>query len=96
VSVLQRSPVPARTISNSFTASTWLILGYVDKSAVEVTGLCDPRVRAAMVAEGIELCSLGNVLERLCERDMRAAIGSRLYSGASDIQRNLVVQHLGL
>jgi alkylation response protein AidB-like acyl-CoA dehydrogenase len=30
------------------------------------------------------------------ERDVRDALGSRLYSGTSDIQRNLAAQHMGI
>jgi alkylation response protein AidB-like acyl-CoA dehydrogenase len=30
------------------------------------------------------------------ERDLRDAIGSRLYSGTSEIQRNLIARQLGL
>ena len=38
----------------------------------------------------------GYMTEYELERDVRDAIGSRLYSGTSDIQRNIVARHLGL
>jgi alkylation response protein AidB-like acyl-CoA dehydrogenase len=38
----------------------------------------------------------GYMSEYEVERDVRDAIGSRLYSGTSDIQRNLVARYLGL
>jgi alkylation response protein AidB-like acyl-CoA dehydrogenase len=39
---------------------------------------------------------LGYTEEYEIERDVRDAIGSRLYSGTSEIQRNLAARHLGL
>lgn len=38
----------------------------------------------------------GYTTEYELERDLRDAIGSRIYSGTSDIQRNLIARHLGL
>lgn len=38
----------------------------------------------------------GYMTEQEIERDLRDAIGSRLYSGTSEIQRNLVARYLGL
>lgn len=38
----------------------------------------------------------GYMTETQVERDLRDAIGSRIYSGTSDIQRNLITAHLGL
>jgi alkylation response protein AidB-like acyl-CoA dehydrogenase len=38
----------------------------------------------------------GYMAEYGIERDVRDAIGSRLYSGTSDIQRNLIARYLGL
>ncbi|HEX8582389.1 MAG TPA: acyl-CoA dehydrogenase family protein [Acidimicrobiales bacterium] len=39
---------------------------------------------------------LGYTAEYELERDVRDAVGSRLYSGTSEIQRNLAARHLGL
>jgi alkylation response protein AidB-like acyl-CoA dehydrogenase len=30
------------------------------------------------------------------ERDVRDALGSQIYSGTSDMQRNVIARHLGL
>lgn len=38
----------------------------------------------------------GYMTDQELERDVRDALGSRLYSGTSDIQKNLVAMHLGL
>jgi alkylation response protein AidB-like acyl-CoA dehydrogenase len=38
----------------------------------------------------------GYMTEMEIERDVRDAIGGRLYSGTSDIQRNLIARKLGL
>lgn len=38
----------------------------------------------------------GYASEYELEREVRDAVGSRLYSGTSDIQRNIVAKHLGL
>jgi alkylation response protein AidB-like acyl-CoA dehydrogenase len=38
----------------------------------------------------------GYMTEYEVERDVRDAIGSRIYSGTSDIQKNIVASHLGL
>ncbi|MGH8923038.1 MAG: acyl-CoA dehydrogenase family protein [Acidimicrobiia bacterium] len=38
----------------------------------------------------------GYMTETEIERDLRDAVGSRIYSGTSDIQRNLIAAHLGL
>jgi alkylation response protein AidB-like acyl-CoA dehydrogenase len=38
----------------------------------------------------------GYTTEYEAERDMRDAIGGTLYSGTSEIQRNLIARHLGL
>jgi alkylation response protein AidB-like acyl-CoA dehydrogenase len=38
----------------------------------------------------------GYMTEYELERDVRDAVGSRLYSGTSDIQRNIIAGHLGL
>ena len=38
----------------------------------------------------------GYLTESELEREVRDAIASRIYSGTSDIQRNLVAAHLGL
>jgi alkylation response protein AidB-like acyl-CoA dehydrogenase len=38
----------------------------------------------------------GYMTEYEVERDVRDAVGARIYSGTSDIQRNLVAHHLGL
>jgi alkylation response protein AidB-like acyl-CoA dehydrogenase len=38
----------------------------------------------------------GYVTETGLERDVRDALGSRLYSGTSEIQRNVIAAHLGL
>ena len=38
---------------------------YRSERTQEVKALCDPRVRAAILAEGIELCSFGNVALRM-------------------------------
>lgn len=38
----------------------------------------------------------GYMSEAEIERDLRDAIGSRIYSGTSDIQRNLIARHMGL
>jgi alkylation response protein AidB-like acyl-CoA dehydrogenase len=38
----------------------------------------------------------GYMTEYEVERDVRDAIGARIYSGTSDIQRNIVARHLGL
>ena len=38
----------------------------------------------------------GYMVEYGLERDVRDAIASRLYSGTSDIQRNLAARHMGL
>ena len=38
----------------------------------------------------------GYMTEYELERDVRDAIGSRIYSGTSDIQKNIVAGHLGL
>ena len=38
----------------------------------------------------------GYMTEMGIERDLRDAIGSRLYSGTSEIQRNIIAQFLGL
>jgi hypothetical protein len=38
----------------------------------------------------------GYMTEYEVERNVRDAIGARIYSGTSDIQRNIVAHHLGL
>jgi len=38
----------------------------------------------------------GYMTEAEIERDVRDAVASRIYSGTSDIQRNLIATHLGL
>ena len=38
----------------------------------------------------------GYVTETGLERDVRDAIGGRLYSGTSEMQRNVIARHLGL
>jgi alkylation response protein AidB-like acyl-CoA dehydrogenase len=38
----------------------------------------------------------GYVSETGLERDVRDALGSRIYSGTSDMQRNVIARHLGL
>jgi alkylation response protein AidB-like acyl-CoA dehydrogenase len=38
----------------------------------------------------------GYVTEAGIERDIRDALGSRIYSGTPEMQRNLVARHLGL
>jgi alkylation response protein AidB-like acyl-CoA dehydrogenase len=38
----------------------------------------------------------GYLKEYGVERELRDAVGSQLYSGTSDIQRNLIARHLGL
>ena len=38
----------------------------------------------------------GYLTESQLEREVRDAFASRIYSGTSDIQRNLVASHLGL
>ncbi len=45
---------------------------YCSERVVEVRTLCDPRVRAAVVAMGIELCSFGNIAALMEEPDERA------------------------
>lgn len=40
--------------------------------------------------------ALGYMADSGIERDLRDAIGSRIYSGTSDIQRNLIARQLGL
>jgi alkylation response protein AidB-like acyl-CoA dehydrogenase len=40
--------------------------------------------------------ALGYMTEGEVERDVRDAVASRIYSGTSDIQRNIVARHLGL
>ena len=44
---------------------------YCSERVVEVRTLCDPRVRAAVVAMGIELCSFGNIAALMEEPDER-------------------------
>ncbi len=44
---------------------------YSIERVVEVRTLCDPRVRAAVVAMGIELCSFGNIAALMEEPDER-------------------------
>ena len=39
---------------------------------------------------------LGYLVEHELEREMRDALGSRLYSGTSEIQKNLIASLLGL
>lgn len=38
----------------------------------------------------------GYMTESELERDVRDAVGSRIYSGTSDIQRNLIARHMGV
>jgi alkylation response protein AidB-like acyl-CoA dehydrogenase len=38
----------------------------------------------------------GYLKEYGVERELRDAVGSQLYSGTSDVQRNLIARHLGL
>ena len=38
----------------------------------------------------------GYMTEQQVERDLRDAVASRLYSGTTDIQRNIIARHLGL
>jgi alkylation response protein AidB-like acyl-CoA dehydrogenase len=38
----------------------------------------------------------GYMTEYELEREVRDAIGARLYSGTSDIQRNIIAGHMGL
>jgi alkylation response protein AidB-like acyl-CoA dehydrogenase len=38
----------------------------------------------------------GYMTESEIEREVRDAVASRIYSGTSDIQRNLIAAHLGL
>jgi hypothetical protein len=38
----------------------------------------------------------GYVTESGLERDVRDALGSRIYSGTSEMQRNVIARHLGL
>ncbi len=57
-------------------------------------------ISEAAVANGLEALQLhggyGYMKEFGVERDLRDAIGGRLYSGTSEIQRLLVARHLGL
>jgi alkylation response protein AidB-like acyl-CoA dehydrogenase len=36
------------------------------------------------------------MMEQQIERDLRDAVGSTIYSGTSDIQRNIIASQLGL
>jgi hypothetical protein len=38
----------------------------------------------------------GYMTEQLIERDVRDAVGSTLYSGTTEIQRNIIARGLGL
>jgi alkylation response protein AidB-like acyl-CoA dehydrogenase len=40
--------------------------------------------------------ALGYMTEAEIERDLRDAIAGRIYSGTSEIQKNLIARHMGL
>ncbi len=64
-------------------------------SALVKLFLSDSYVRSSMEALQIH-GGYGYMSESELEREVRDAMGSRIYSGTSDIQRNLVAAHLGL
>lgn len=57
--------------------------------------LSDAFVRSSLDALQVH-GAYGYMAEDEFERDVRDAIGSRIYSGTSDIQRNIIAHHLGL
>ena len=70
------------------------------RSAVTEASIAKLHVSECYVTNGLDAISVfggyGYTTEQEIERDLRDAIGSRLYSGTSDIQRNLIARSLGL
>jgi alkylation response protein AidB-like acyl-CoA dehydrogenase len=56
---------------------------------------CDTGIAAAMSAVSVH-GAVGYVSEFEVERDLRDAVGGLVYSGTSDIQRNIVARLLGV
>ncbi len=57
-------------------------------------------VSEAGVASGIDATMIHGALGYICdegiERDLRDAVGGLVYSGTSDIQRNIISRYLGV
>jgi alkylation response protein AidB-like acyl-CoA dehydrogenase len=65
------------------------------ESALAKLHLSESFVQSSLDAVQI-LGGRGYLREAGIERDLRDAVGSRIYSGTSEIQRSIVARHLGL
>ena len=71
-----------------------------ERDAASATAIAKLVVSEALVQSGLDAVQIrggyGYAVEYEAERDLRDAVGSTLYSGTSDIQRNLIARSLGL
>ena len=70
------------------------------RNAALDSALVKLHVSESVVASSLDALQIhggyGYMTEYGLEREVRDAIGGRIYSGTSEIQRNLVARHLGL
>jgi len=78
-------------------------IGWLKESAQDATmeaALAKLHVSESLVQNGLDAVqvfgALGYTTEAGIERDLRDAVGSLIYSGTSDIQRNIIARELGL